>query len=208
MHFSRYGLAVCSASFLAGCVTLQPPVLNTAKPIATSGYVAGIFSRSAGPGWGYALGLVENRGGNAYTMAFDEASRTVPARQTTSMIELPPGEYRVAYWTTYGWLFKQQASRKDLPAEHVLARPFTVKQGQVVVIGHLLASTEELSGRINWSIVPQKARESEVVASFRRAFPGFEQAPVECLLCLRDGERKLPASAGSPPRQPATAPRP
>jgi hypothetical protein len=161
--------------------------------------VAGIFSREAGSGDGYALGLVETGSGKAFTMAFDEAARTVPARQTASMIEVPPGEYRIAYWATYGWLFKQESSRKDFPPEHVLARPFKVKPGRVVVIGNLLAATQLQDRKVTWSIVPQKVGAKEVVAAFRQGFPGFEQAPVTCILCLPDGAPSAPESqAGAP----------
>src|SRR5512133_2999625 len=187
-RWKRCGAALAPL-LVASCVGVTPTLPNPAKPGAAAGYVAGFLSR--GDGEGVALELVGGKSGRAYMLDFEHAETARP-----QMIEVPPGTYRVASWVTFNFA-RERVREQEVPAAHVLARPFTIGAGQVVVLGALEATTtvwrEPAKGYSEkftkyWEVLPKRITEAVAVAGVREAFPGFAAAPVTCLLCAAEGE--------------------
>jgi hypothetical protein len=211
-------VAACALGALAGCsfVALRSNVEKNATPVDRSGYVAGIFSSNYGEGYG--LGLHNAETGEDIVMAFGERSALPTTREgQVTMIELPPGQYRVSYWVTYGTLTRERSAKKDLPEEHPLARPFALRAGQVVLLGWLSSDTSRSSSyngwaretHTTWRIAPEPIGRSEAVAKLLANYPAFKQAAVDCLLCEPENPRSRQVDSGrlAAPHQPST-PRP
>src|SRR5512138_1969663 len=179
MHpYGRIAAASLLAALLSGCVSVRPTIAPSAAPAASSGYVAGIFHKDSP--WGFGLGLVDAAGMD-YVMPFgDPANVATGGRLAT--IAVPPGEYRVGYWVTYATMTKSREGKKDFPREHPLASRFTVKPGEVVLLGAFTADSSNTSTgtgyRINWNIAPKKIGEQQAVQAFRTGYPAFGDAPV------------------------------
>lgn len=183
MHRLLAPLALCA---LVGCAAVTPtPSLDpAAAPDPSLGYVAGSFS-VAGKESRFAF-RVSGQDAAGFHLAFGE-----PAQYgfETRMIPLPPGVYRVDSWVTYspaGTEQKRQALEGTLGAE------FVVKPGHVVYLGRFTAATDVRVGSLGirsktisttWTIQPQRIRADEVAATIRAAYPAFEAAPLECVLC-------------------------
>jgi hypothetical protein len=80
----------------------------------------------------------------------------------------------------------ERIKQRDVPETHVLARPFTLAAGQVVILGGIEASTMRTPGRVDWLVLPVALTEPTAVAGFREAFPSFAAAPVACLACFSE----------------------
>jgi TPR repeat protein len=173
----RIGLAaVLSAVLLAtGCVTAEKRVPKSAAPDPGSGYVGGIFSKDTVAGFGFGLRDLGTQ--REYVLAFDS--------KDVSLIAVPPGKYRVAYWITFAALTHEKLTKKDFPANHPLGRTFEVGPGQVILVGKWSAERELWLGGNTYRIVPAPISESEALAAFRAEYPGFGPAPAACLLCAQ-----------------------
>lgn len=203
MRSSRPLTVCCALAVLSGCVTLQPTVVRDAKPTQGSGYLAGIFSSNKG--FGFGLGLVNADTGADHVMPFGESTALPSSREgQVAMIELPPGNYRIGYWVTYATLTHQRSTKADIPAGHPLGRPFALAPGQVVILGSLEAETLLAYPKFHLTIHPRRISEQSAVAAFRESYPGFQGAPVTCLLCVE----KRPPWAGVPAKLPPASPVP
>ena len=194
---ARFVLALwCAplAAALSGCVSVRPTVVATAAPSAESGYVAGVFSRTGRDRFG--LGIVD-AAGQEFVMPFGDSSQEETAQGRLAMIDLPPGEYRVAFWVTYAALGTKQGIKKDFPATHAIARKFTVRPGQVVFLGAFSAETVTSYRRVDWTIGLRRIGEAGATTMFRQGYPAFREASIQCLQCSA-----APAAAAAAPSRP------
>jgi hypothetical protein len=169
---------------LAACAGIQKPLETTAALDPAKGYVAGRFARLSGSEFG--LALYDERDVE-FRVTFGARPATtkgiVPERGTaidvTGITGLPPGDYRVGGWIAAGV--------RPLNANSPLGRPFRVEPGHVVFLGNFDAiSTTWTSGTVTtteWKLQPLAIKADEVAAVVRKAYPGFVDAPTECLLC-------------------------
>ena len=182
-----------SILMLSGCATKQifpqPIMHSTQTPAAGSGYVAGMFSRN----WdssktGFGLGIINIATSEEHVIPFGrETFFPSEVVDEVAMIQLPPGEYRIAYWTSYSTKEKEQISRTDVAADSITGLPFKIAAGEVVFIGGHVAGSERNSsnGHKGWSVRHQRLALQLVQRAFSRAYPAFAIQPMSCPSCLK-----------------------
>lgn len=170
--FTKY-IWAAAALILSGCVSVQTVTPGAETPKATVGYVAGVFSAAANDDFG--LGITSVAGGEEMVLPF--ANPAVPMKtilqDRVTMIQLPPGKYRVSSWLTFGRLTKEKITKKELPAgaEGLL---FDVTPGRVWYLGKFSAATA-VAGyqRIRFSIRPQRIAQQDLALLFEIGYPNF-----------------------------------
>jgi len=187
--------AVVAATLsLAGCVQMQPVIEKGSALQPDSGYVAASFVTSGGAdtfGFGIANALDRE-----WVMPF----RAEPGKRDgdhLGMIALPPGDYRLAFWVA-----SRAAEPQAIARGHALGKPFTVKPGHVVYLGKFSARVVNYGHTISMSIHPEPMGADEVWTRFTEAYPGFAQAPIECMVCKAPAagatQAALPVSREAP----------
>lgn len=178
---------------LSGCATkpVAPQVIMDSKqtPAASLGYVAGLFSRN----WdssktGFGLGIVNIATSEEYVIPFGrETIFPTDIVDEVAMIQLPPGEYRIAYWTNYSSKEKEQLSRTDVAADSITGLPFKIAAGEVVFVGGHVAGSERSSsnGHKGWMVRHQRLSLQWVQRAFARAYPAFATQPMSCPSCIK-----------------------
>jgi hypothetical protein len=174
---------VAAALVLPACVSVAPTLGTQAKPTPGAAFVAGLFAKRSG--YGFGLGIVNGDTGQEFVIPFQRDDASGEGAQAVA-IEVPPGSYRVASWMSYAWLTHERSAKKDIPAEHPLGRTFRLAPGQVVLIGSIEASSAVTYPKIQWRIDPRAVTEVNALAAFRAAYPALADAPVTCLLCVRE----------------------
>lgn len=183
MRFVRWSATAGVLLALAGCVLVSGKVGRTESLDPKVGYIAATFA----PHWrfGFAFGI-EDALGHKHVMSFGGRMPGSKTEGTVAIIAVPPGDYRVDYWTTYYLLTRERVTRSAVYGD--LSEPFPVKAGQVVYLGNFSADAYSEpgpgSGR-TWrlSIDSQAIRADEVVETVMASYPGFASAPVECVQC-------------------------
>lgn len=152
----------------AGCVTTTPRVAGTAAPSAGAGYVGALSSKDTVAQ--FAFGLVDQGSGREYVIGLNDS---------VGLIELPPGRYRVTYWTSYAFT-GERLTRQEIPErDRVFGRPFEVGAGQVVMLGKWHADRS-----MNlYEISSAPLRIGEAADAVRQTYPAFAHLPVDCILC-------------------------
>jgi hypothetical protein len=189
---------------LPGCVGLQKVLDRDTPRNATSGYVAAIFTNTSttlGRGHAFGLGIVDAKTGADFVMPFGDQT----SEPNAAIVELPPGEYRVAYWVTYARLTRSREGKKDLPDGHALGRRFKVAAGEVVLLGALAANTStsgSTSANVaftwNWTIQALPVRDSVARQKLASDYPNFVGAPVRCIVCTPDESAPQAGPNGGP----------
>jgi len=175
---------------LSGCETptrmsfLQPVMDSKQSPAADSGYVTGMFSRDWGPGrMEFALGIVNTATGKEYVMPFGvETLLPSSVSNQMTMIQLPPGEYKVAYWLDYSTRDRQQLAGADMPSGSMENTAFKLASGAVVFMGGYAARNS--SGN-TWSVHYQRVTPQSVQKALANSYPLFLKQPLSCLNCLQ-----------------------
>lgn len=168
-----------------------------ATPTPGKGYVAAILKSAEG--WaGFSLVVVDATGRESW-IDFDSSNKVDPGELPISMIELPPGDYRVAAWAS-----ANLPAPKPIAASEPIARPFAVRPGHVVFLGRFTGRGKvDVAGNVtttSWTISSQAFGADEAVFHFRKGFPGFGPTPMECLLCSTPGSGA--GAAGAAPALP------
>ncbi len=173
--------AACIVLACCGCapIQLQPLVSKVDRPVATNGYVAGIFSSDRGSGFAFVLC---DDAGSEYRMPFGNGKVFARREMQAAMVALPPGTYAIRFWQTYA-LNREPIRTQALAPASPLGRTFEVKSGRVVVLGSFATTTTFSFGRTDWTIRPQPLSAGDAEAAIRREYPAFQAAPVSCLLC-------------------------
>lgn len=190
--------SLCIASalcflLLSGCASdraPQPIIAASQSPEPGFGYVAGMFSRDWNPAKvGFGLGIVNTATAEEYVMSFG-GETVLPGKVTdeVDIIQLPPGEYRVAYWATYSTENHEQLTRTDASPDSISAAPFALEPGEVVFIGSHVASNGQKSssaGSGQWSVRHQRLSEQTARKSLTKRYPAFSAQPMSCPTCLK-----------------------
>lgn len=200
-------IALACALMCAGCgphSKLEQPLAQASRLAEGSAFIASIVSKSEGDTT-YAIALLAATTGKEYVIPLGESA---PGRRT-ALLELPPGRYRATAWVTTGSLVVEH--RHDLAANDVLARPFDLEAGRVLLLGRFEYRTEystvwkkkggKWMNRTSWRVVPRPLTISEGTAIFREDYPAFAQAPVACLSCEAD---PAPSPSAAPDRSAAS----
>lgn len=184
--------AVLSILMLSGCanngrLTFQPIMEQGQSPATSSSYVAGMFSREWESGkTSFGLGIVNTATAAEYVMPFGR-ERTLPndVVDEIAMIQLPPGEYRVAYWLNYSTSGLEQITRTDIAADSLSGSPFTLAPGEVVFIGSYVAAKERSSGSDQTRVRLQRLTPQSARKSLSNAYPAFATQAMSCPSCLK-----------------------
>ncbi|MFZ6732069.1 hypothetical protein ACO0LG_09130 [Undibacterium sp. Ji42W] len=173
----KYIVAFTVACILSACVTLRPVLPRGERPDTNTGYVAGVFQIQGKDD--FAFGITNVNGGEELIFPFanpagpqldKKSGREVPDRVT--MIQLPPGRYRLTSWVAYGPGTKQQTARKNLPADNQ-NREFVVTAGRVSFLGKFTATYWFGGLSKNFHIIPQRITENELASMLKVAYPFF-----------------------------------
>ena len=95
----RLAITLRAAALVAvsGCASVQPVLAPTASVDASSGYVAGQFTRMKARGFAFVVKGVDD--GREFTMPLGEdSSMPSEAKDQTVAIKVPPGTYAVVQW--------------------------------------------------------------------------------------------------------------
>jgi hypothetical protein len=190
---------LCSAAalcvlLLSGCATnnmLVQPIMNSSEsPSSDSGYVAGMFSRDWNPARsGFGLGIVNTATAEEYVMPFGvETGMPHSVTDAFGMIQLPPGEYRVAYWLTYSAKDQEILSQTDISPDSRGGLPFTLAPGEAVFIGSHVAKfgpSAGSDGNKTWSVSLQQLSLPTVQKALSKKYPEFVTQPLTCPSCLK-----------------------
>lgn len=175
-----------AALILTGCASIHPAVENTAGPIATSGYVAGGFTRNKGNGFAFLVRSLDSDKEYGMSLGEDSAMPSEVDNQVVA-IALPPGRYAITQWVAYATLTKEKIKTSPVTNEH-LSTPFTVKAGAVLYLGDFSILTTRTysypTTYTNWSIKPQPITTAQARRKFYAAYPKFDLLTVDCQLCL------------------------
>lgn len=186
--------AVLSILMLSGCannhltLTFAPIMAPGQAPAMSSSYVAGMFSREWESGkTSFALGVVNTATAEEYVMPFG-TERTLPndVVDEIAMIQLPPGEYRIAYWLDYSIGELEEITRTNIPADSMSGVPFTLAPGEVVFIGSYVARKERSNGSDGRTRVHhQRLTLQSARKSLSNSYPAFATQAMSCPSCLK-----------------------
>jgi hypothetical protein len=160
------------------------------NPVLSSSYAAGMFSRNWDRGkTGFGLGIVNTATAEEYVMPFGvETIFPTDVVDEVAMIQLPPGEYRIAYWLTYSTGEIEQIARTDVAADSMTGLPFTLAPGEVTFIGSHVARRERnnsSNGNKAWSVRHQQLTLQSAQKAFSRGYPAFATQPMSCPSCIK-----------------------
>ena len=184
--------AVLSILMLSGCanngrLTFQPIMEQGQSPATSSSYVAGMFSREWESGkTSFGLGIVNTVTAAEYVMPFGR-ERTLPndVVDEIAMIQLPPGEYRIAYWLNYSTRELEQITRTNISADSMSGLPFTLAPGEVVFIGSYVAAKERSSGSDQTRVRLQRLTLQSARKLLSNSYPAFATQTMSCPSCLK-----------------------
>jgi len=180
---------------LSGCATnnhgfFQPIMDSNETPASSSGYVAGMFSRDWNPSkLGFGLGIVDTATAEEYVMPFGvETGMPGSVADAFGMIQLPPGEYRIAYWIIYSGNDEALLSQTSISPDSKTGLPFTLEPGEVIFIGSHVArydGNNSADGGKTWSVYHQQLIFPSVQKALSRSYPAFATEPLSCPGCLK-----------------------
>ncbi|MDO8990437.1 MAG: hypothetical protein Q7U91_12485 [Sideroxyarcus sp.] len=190
---------LCSAAalcvlLLSGCASnqmfFQPIMDSSQSPASDSGYVAGMFSRDWNPARsGFGLGIVNTATAEEYVMPFGvETGMPHSVTDAFGMIQLPPGEYRVASWLMYSPKDAEILSQTDISPDSRAGLPFTLAPGEAVFIGSHVAKyglSTDSDGNKTWSVSLQQLALPTVQKALAKKYPEFVTQPLSCPSCLK-----------------------
>jgi hypothetical protein len=170
-------------------MSIQPIMSSKQAPAMSTGYVAGMFSRNWDPSkTGFGLGIVNTATAEEYVMPFGkETILPTDVVDEVAMIQLPPGEYRIAYLITYSSKEMEQLTRTEVAADSAGGLPFTLTAGDVIFVGGHVTRRERngINGNKPWMVHHQRLTLQAVQKAFLRSYPAFATQPVSCPSCLK-----------------------
>lgn len=187
-HWIAAALCILTLSSCASNPTTPYlPIMSPQQtPTSSTGYVSGLFSRDWAPGkLGFALGIVNTATAEEFFMPFG-VETTLPdsVKDKVSMIQLPAGTYRIAYWLTYSGKERKELGRAAFPPESAAGSSFTVASGEVVFIGSYVARNAPASGGL-WTVIHQRIAQQYAQKAFSNSYPAFASQPLSCPSCLK-----------------------
>lgn len=135
---------------LSACVAPVPLVQSESLLRPHAGFVGGVYSSNSNTGWGF---TVENTvtGREILMPFFNDNFNLYDRPEQFSMIELPPGTYRLTGWVSYT-KFSEYLVRKVFDKSNPMH--FTVVPGRVVFMGKFEALTKRQERGTLYRIVP------------------------------------------------------
>ncbi|MBI5006509.1 MAG: hypothetical protein HZB95_05225 [Nitrosomonadales bacterium] len=179
---------------LSGCANtpkpmpIQPIMSAKQAPATDSSYVAGMFSRKWELGkLGCGLGIVNTATAEEYVMPFGAVTRlSNDVVDEVAMIQLPPGEYRIAYWLTYSTDESQPITRTDVAADSLTGRPFKTVAGEVIFLGSYETHREnDAEGKKVWTVHHVRITPRLAQRELSYKYPAFATQPLACPSCLK-----------------------
>jgi len=189
----QYFAGMLCILLLSACATNRVNVYTTVPfaqaPDLSSGYVAGLFSRDWGSG-SLGFGIVNVDTAAEYVISFGTDSRLQSSiRDEVGMIQIPPGNYRIAYWLTYSTLDREKRSQNEIPADSAIGSTFAVAPGEILFIGSYAARLErDQNGGNNaasWTIMPQQIALPTANKAIAKRYPEFSTLPLSCQRCIK-----------------------
>jgi hypothetical protein len=176
---------------LSGCATsrlnIQPIMESNQSPEASSGYLAGMFSQDWDPNkLGFGLGIVNVETAEEYVMPFG-LETGLPGNTTDAfgIIQLPPAEYRIAYWLVYSSNGQEIISQTTISPDSTIGLPFTLAPGEVVFIGsHVARYERDADGNKAWFVHHQQLNLQSAKKALSKGYPLFSTVPLSCLGCI------------------------
>lgn len=191
--------SLCIASafcilMLSGCASnrfsFQPIIDSKQSPAPDVGYVAGMFSRDWNPAkLGVGLGIVNTATAEEYVMPCG-VDTVLPKKVTDElgMIQLPPGEYRIAYWLTYSTKNHEELTRTGIPPDSTASVAFTLASGEVVFMGSYVVNSGQKGGSDGgnqWSVRHQRLTLQSAQKALSNSYPSFSTQPMTCPTCIK-----------------------
>lgn len=161
-------LAVSTALLLHGCVTIQAVTPRAEVPKAEAGYVAGVFVPTLEE---FGLGITNVNGGEETVLPFTDPSQKFQLGERLTMIQLPPGRYRISSWLTYNSFYREKSTRKELPPSEELQ--FTVTPGRVKYLGKFSASKSFSGFTVHFRIKPGAIASQDLALLTETYYPNF-----------------------------------
>ncbi|GAB3405993.1 hypothetical protein NX774_22250 [Massilia agilis] len=161
-------ITAAAALLLHGCITIQPVTPRAEIPRADRGYVAGVFVPTLEE---FGLGITNMNGGEETVLPFTDPSQKFQLGERLTMIQLPPGRYRISSWLTYNSFYKEKSTRKELPQSEKLQ--FTVTPGRVAYLGKFSASKSFSGFTIHFKIKPLAITLQDLTLLAETYYPNF-----------------------------------
>lgn len=183
------GLCVLMLSGCASNRALVQPIMHSKQtPVLSSGYVAGMFTRKADSRKsGIGLGIVNTATAEEYVMPIG-VERPLPTDVTDEfeMIQLPPGEYKVANWLNYSTKDGELISKTSILSNSMSDLSFTLAPGEVVFIGSYVARMDgnNPDGNKTMTVIHQRLTLRSAQKALTSGYPGFTTVPLSCKSCL------------------------
>jgi hypothetical protein len=186
--------AAISILMLSGCanngrLTIQPIMEPRQSPAMSSSYVAGMFSQEWESGkTSLGLGIVNTATAEEFVIPFGTKRVLLSdVVDEIAMIQLPPGEYRIAYWLNYSTTEKEQITRTDISADSMSGLPFKLAPGEVVFLGSYVAKKERSAG--SEGVAQTRVRHQRLTLqsarkSLSNSYPAFAAQAMSCPSCL------------------------
>lgn len=180
-HFLRAAALPPALFLLVGCASIEPALKPSAPPDAAAAYVAGKFSRIKSGG--FAFGLVDVSSGAEYSISLGEDT-FLPTDVTDQVlaIKVPPGQYALRHWFTYGTITKERSKKHPITSS-VVSAPFSVSAGSVVFLGSFAARSDYSGPQWVWTINQREISSSGAERDFREAYPLLRSLNFSCHLC-------------------------
>ena len=193
MHKLLCTAAVLSILMLSGCAnnrpTFQPIMDPRQSPAMSSSYVAGMFSQEWESGkTSLGLGIVNTATADEYVIPFGTKRILLSdVVDEIAMIQLPPGEYRIAYWLNYSIRELEQITRTNISADSMSGLPFTLAPGEVIFIGSYVARKERSNGTdgAQTRVHHQRLTLQSAQKSLSNSYPAFATQAMSCPSCLK-----------------------
>ena len=195
MHKLLCTAAVLSILMLSGCanngrLTFQPIMDPRQSPAMSSSYVAGMFSQEWESGkTSLGLGIVNTATAEEYVIPFGTKRILLSdVVDDIAMIQLPPGEYRIAYWLNYSTTEMDQITRTNIPADSMSGLPFKLAPGEVIFIGSYVARKEQRSNGSEGAqtrVHHQRLTLQSARKSLSNRYPAFATQAMSCPSCLK-----------------------
>lgn len=158
-----------------GCAMQKTVLPSGCTPDGKYGYVAGLFSGSA---INLGFGMVNTETKKEIIMPFFSDEERIKREEYTpeqvTMIKVPPGQYKLAYWVIFDGLIPKTRNFPDRQKP----KAFTVNPGRVVFIGSYAAVKIPISnfgGRriTKYVISPNRVNLEEFEEKFKGKHPEF-----------------------------------
>ena len=112
----------------------------------------------------------------------EDTKKPAQVEEQTVVIAVPPGTYGVWHWVAYAPSTKAVELRRPVDNK-VLAKPFTVKAGEVAHLGEFDIEQGKQGDTSYYIIKPYVATVPEAKAMLAKTYPNLASRPFQCVVC-------------------------